>query len=87
MLTESQIKRLRRKPVNGKNRLLAAMEMHAPRVTQMGLAQSIGVTQAYVNRLCHGDYADLNLEVSRALADYFGCSIEDLFPARQAVAS
>ncbi len=80
MLTRSQITELRRRPVSGRNRLAAALEL-AER-TQVQLAEAIGVTQANISRLCTGSYSDLPLEKTRAIAEFFGCSIEDLFPAK-----
>ena len=35
-----------------------------------------------INKLVRGMYQRLNVEHARKLADYFGCSIEDLFPPR-----
>jgi len=51
--------------------------------TQAQLADAVGVTQAYISKLCTGSYNDLPLEKTRLIADFFGCQIEDLFPARE----
>jgi len=61
------------------------MELAA--VTQVQIAERIGLTQSYISKVKNGDYTDLPGETMRAFAEYFGCAIEDLFPAREAVAS
>jgi DNA-binding Xre family transcriptional regulator len=86
MLTRRQLESLRGQQPVGRNRLTAAMEAMNPRTTQVDLAEAIGVTQAYISRLCTGNYQDVPLETSRAIAEFFGCQIEDLFPARSEVA-
>ena len=54
-------------------------------VTQVQLAERIGLTQGYISRIKNGQYtSDLPGETMRAFAACFGCSIEDLFPARVA---
>lgn len=56
-------------------------------VTQVQLQAATGFTQSYISRIKNGRYADLPGETMRTLAEYFGCPIEDLFPAREAIAS
>lgn len=85
MLTPEQIEQLRRSAPTGKNRLDEAMRMAG--LTQEALADVLGITQPYVSRLERGAYQDIPLEMCRRIADVFGCAIEDLFPARQEVAS
>lgn len=55
-------------------------------LTQVVVAERTGFTQSYVSRVQSGRYRDLPGETMRAFADLFGCAIEDIFPARQAVA-
>jgi hypothetical protein len=67
---------------------LAELKAHTGRDrNRLGKAMSLaGLTQSYVSRVQSGRYQDLPGETMRAFADLFGCAIEDLFPARQAVA-
>lgn len=62
------------------NRLAHAMELAG--VTQVQLAEAVGLTQPYISRIKNGQYGDeLPGETMRRLAAFFGCSIETLFPA------
>lgn len=81
MLTPEQIDELMASRQKGRNRLAAALKMAG--VTQTALGDAIGVQQSYVNRLCAGLYKDIPLETTRSIAQFFGCSIEDLFPSRR----
>lgn len=86
MLSRKDIERLKRTKVTSRNRVALAMEL--AEVTQVQVAEKTGFTQSYVSRIKNGIYSeDLPGETMRAFADYFGCAIEDLFPAREAVAS
>ena len=84
MLKPDEIKQLRREN-KGRNRVAKAMELSG--ITQVELAAAIGTTQSNISEIKTGQYEDLPLETTRALADHFGCSIEDLFPAARAIAS
>lgn len=56
-------------------------------VTQVQVAEAVGLTQGYVSKLARGQYtSELPGDTMRRFADLFGCAIEDLFPSRQAVA-
>jgi transcriptional regulator with XRE-family HTH domain len=85
VLTKDQVETLRRSRKGGRNRLARAMEL--AHVTQVQLAEKTGYTQPYISKVKNGQYADLPGETMRTFAEVFGCSIEDLFPAREAVAS
>ena len=85
MLSKGQIESLKRSRPRGRNRLAKAMDF--TNVTQVQIAEKTGFTQAYVSRVINGRYSDLPGETMRKFADFFGCAIEDLFPAREAVAS
>lgn len=82
MLNAKQLARLRRLPLDGPNKLQAAMDL--AELTQVELAGLLGVPQPYVSKVKRGDYSRRGLptETARRFADAFGCSIEDLFPAR-----
>lgn len=52
----------------------------------LGLAASATAGATWLSDIERGDYKDVPLEKARVLAEFFGCAIEDLFPAREAVA-
>lgn len=54
---------------------------------QGDVADAIGMKAAYLSGIERGDYKGIPIETARPLAEFFGCAIEDLFPAREAVAS
>jgi len=47
-------------------------------ITQEELADAVGVSRQTINAI-EGDRYDPSLELAFALADYFDCSIEDVF--------
>lgn len=71
--------------MKGRNRLQKAMDLAG--LTQVQVADRTGYTQPYISRVKNGHYSDLPGETMRTFAELFGCAIEDLFPAREAVAS
>lgn len=82
-LTTEQIEALRSVPLGAMpNRLKVALGMVKAR--QSDLVEETGLLASTVSDLVNGKYNDLNLGTARKFADYFGCSIEDLFPARAA---
>jgi DNA-binding Xre family transcriptional regulator len=84
VLTKSQLRKLRQAKPGGPNRVKLAIQL--AETTQVRVAASVGHTQAYISSIANGEYSAIPLETTRALARHFGCSIEDLFPAREAVA-
>lgn len=82
-LTVEQLARLRDGAAEP-NRLGAAMRL--AEVTQVGLAQSVGLTQSHISEIKNGNYRRLPIDTAAKLAGYFGCAIEDLFPSKDAVA-
>lgn len=51
-------------------------------MTQIQLAERVGCTQGYISKLKNGRYRGLPPDATmRALADAFGCTQPDLFPA------
>lgn len=85
MLTPTQLKRLRAEPLTGANKVLLARRLTG--TSQVAVAAGIdGMIQAKISLIERGEYSRLPLETSRKLAQFFGCSIEDLFPARDAEA-
>lgn len=85
VLTKEQLETLRRARSKTRNRVARAKDLAG--VTQVQIAAKTGFTQSYVSKVENGEYSDLPGETMRTFADYFGCQIEDLFPAREAVAS
>jgi len=85
-LTNFQLKQLRAAPVGAAgNRVAKAIEL--AEVTQTALADSIALPNTYVSDTARGRYQTITVDNARKFAEYFGCAIEDLFPAREAVAS
>ena len=85
MLTKYQLAALRRSRVSGRNRLGKALDLSG--LTQEQVAARTGFTQSYISRIKQGRYSDLPGETMRTFSALFGCSIEELFPSREAVAS
>lgn len=79
MLSQKQLDELRRSRGQSRNRLGKAMELAT--LTQVQLAEGTGLTQSYISRIKNGRYDDLSGDTMRALANFFGCSLDDLFPA------
>lgn len=83
-LTQHQLRRLRQ--ITGeRNRLKAARELIG--ATQWTVAASIGISQSALSDLERHRHGATTVETAHRFAEYFGCSIEDLFPAPAAVAS
>lgn len=76
MLTEQQLAILRVEP--GANRVAKAISLAG--VTQVTLAEAIGLLQPYISDVARGRYRTITVGNARKFADYFGCSIGDLFP-------
>jgi len=85
MLSLRQITELRRKPfLVGGNRLQAAIDLAGE--TQTSVARALGLSIAYVSDTARGRYQTITVDNAHKFAAHFGCAIEDLFPANQAVA-
>lgn len=83
-LSARQLKELRGTAVAG-NRIAKAIEISG--VTQLDVTAATGLPQPYVSDVARNRYQTITVENARKFAEYFGCAIEDLFPAREAVAS
>lgn len=77
MLTPQQLAILRSEP--GPNRVARAMALTG--ITQTTLALEIGLSQACVSDVGRQRHRTITIANARRFARYFGCSIEDLFPA------
>lgn len=53
---------------------------------QIDIIEETGFTQGFVSDVVRGKVKNLSIESARKFAEFFGCNIEDLFPAREAVA-
>lgn len=83
-LTSKQLTELKRQPTKG-NRVAAAIRMLE--LTQTEVADGAHLPQQYVSDVARNRYQTITVDNAQKFADYFGCIIEDLFPAREAVAS
>ncbi len=45
------------------------------------MARGVGLPQPYISDVARGRYQTITLRNARKLAEYFGCAIDDLFPA------
>lgn len=85
MLSSKKLTALRESEVaESGNRLALALAL--AEMTQAQLSERIGFTQSYISRIANGLPERMPLETARTFANFFGCSIEELFPERQAVA-
>ncbi len=76
MLTKQQLAILRSEP--GTNRVAKAIALAG--VTQVTVAEGLGLPQPYVSDVARQRYKTITVENARKFAKFFGCSIEDLFP-------
>jgi hypothetical protein len=84
-MTAKQIKALRSIPVGETgNRLADAFQISG--LPQMACVRRTRFTAQYVSDVKNGRFRDISVENAREFASFFGCQIEDLFPAREAVA-
>lgn len=84
-LDAKKLKVLRGEPLGDRpNRVARAIELAD--VKQGDVAVALGWTQPYLSNVCRGRFETITVENAHKLAEYFGCAIEDLFPAKQEVA-
>jgi DNA-binding Xre family transcriptional regulator len=82
-LTPEQLEALRRAPLGSMpNRLRLAFTLASRR--QVDAVQVTGIAAANLSELVNGKYSAVTVETARKLAAFFGCAIEDLFPAKVA---
>jgi transcriptional regulator with XRE-family HTH domain len=81
-LTAQQLRELMaRTPVSG-NRLAHAIELAG--ITQTALAAAIGLPNTYISDTARGRYQTITVENAHRFAEYFGVSIDVLFPSKEA---
>lgn len=66
------------------NRVNTALRLAG--LTQQEAAALMGETQPYVSDVARGRYQTITVAKAQKFAALFGCQIEDLFPAREALA-
>lgn len=82
-LSDEQLAQLRTSDVGPSgNRLWKAIELRELR--QADLAAAVGLTQPYISDVVRGRHSTITVENAHKFADYFGCTIEDLFPPKVA---
>lgn len=84
LLNPRRLRELRDTATEG-NRVARAIEL--AEVTQLDVAAATGLPQPYISDVARNRYQTITVDNAHKFADYFGCAIEDLFPAREAVAS
>lgn len=84
-LNTRRLRDLKATPAGDSNRVARAIELAD--VTQQDVAAATGLPQPYISDVARNRYQTITVENARKFADYFGCQIEDIFPARDAVAS
>lgn len=79
-LNGDELKALRVMPATAAspNRLRVAMAMLD--LTQNDIAQGTSLTQTTISDICNFRVVDVKLSTLHALARFFGCAIDDLFP-------
>lgn len=84
-LTAEQLTHLRAVPAAAfPNRVRIALEL--VRATQAEAAEGADVHPSTLSQIVNGKHGAVRIDTGRKLAEFLGCSIEDLFPSRQAVA-
>lgn len=84
LLTPDQLTALKAVPVNEAmpNRVKVAAALAG--VEQQAIVEATGFTQPYVSDVFRGRYERITVDNARPFAKFFGCDIDDLFPARDA---
>lgn len=81
ILSNEQLATLRTAPLgNAPNKLALAFTL--ANVKQTEAAAETGLTDSTISKLVRGAYQSVNVDSARELAVFFGCAIEDLFPAK-----
>lgn len=80
-MTAEHIATLRLMPL-GERANKVAFALTLSDTAQADVCRATGIHPANLSNIVNGRYKDLALETSRKLAEFFGCAIEDLFPAR-----
>lgn len=84
-LTPEQLRKLRRAPAErGRNRLKVARELAG--LTQVQLSDMLGLTQSSLSDLERQRFGTTTIDTGKKFSEFFGCALEDLWPAKAEVA-
>lgn len=82
-LKPEQIEALRGTPLGSMpNRLEVALAMAQAKQSDIVAAYPDALTHPTVSRIINGRVSRVDVQLCHLFADFFGCQIEDLFPAR-----
>jgi len=85
-LTPEQIDAMKAVPLGSMpNKLRIALALAKAR--QVEICDETDMTPPMVSDFVNGKYTTLTIDTARKFSDYFGCQIEDLFPAREAMSA
>lgn len=85
-MTPKQLRDLRANGVpDSGNRLAMAFEIIER--SQADCVRETKFTPQYVSDMVRGRFRNISVDNAREFAEFFGCAIEDLFPAPESVAS
>lgn len=85
-LTPEQLDALRAVPLGSMpNKLRIALAL--TKTKQVDIADETGMARPNVSNHFNGDYKTMTIETASKYAEFFGCAIEDLFPARERVSA
>lgn len=80
-MTPKQLRELRGRKLAGTgNKLADAFSIVGCTRTECG--DETGFTAQYIHDMLKGRYKNISIDNARKFSDFFGCAIEDLFPAR-----
>lgn len=83
-LTKAQLRRLQQTEAAHGNRVEAARRML--NLSQLAMQEQAGIRQTYISAVERGNYRTVTVDSARRFAEFFGCTIEDLFPSEQEAA-
>lgn len=84
-LTPEQIEALRAVPLGDMpNKIRIALALANAR--QADLCEGIDITPSQSSVLVNGKYGTVTIDMAQKVAQFFGCSTDDIFPRREAVA-
>lgn len=80
-LNNKQLAELRKTPLGASgNRVQAAIDLLG--TTQVATAEETGFKVSYVADVARGRHQTITVTNGHRFAEFFGCTIDDLFPAR-----
>lgn len=82
-LSTKRLRELRETKADG-NKVSRAIELSES--TQQDVAAATGLPQPYISDVARNRYRTITVENAQKFATFFGCAIEDLFPARDQTA-